>query len=217
MLGIFGLVGASIINEKTVSANDIVMSVTFDNVPFSLNVVGPKMDETVNATFPLVVSGGNIDTVDVYIELDSGGSKRYEFLGNFIVNDMLDFANRDIGSVKMPNGLPSGQYNLKFVGYQHNGGDAETAQIVRVNYVVSGLIGGGGGGSWLLPNVPNTGLFRVGNKIVMSSDVLIIGLAAAVVVLGVLLVKKNRELHDLSKKSAKNQPTKRVRSKKYSK
>jgi hypothetical protein len=81
-----------------------------------------------------------------------------------------------------------------------------------------------GGGSWImgLPRVPNTGLFRVGNTVVMSSDFMIAGLLVVIIILGWVIIKRKKECKKQAKKparkptknGAKAVPAKRVRTRK---
>jgi hypothetical protein len=77
--------------------------------------------------------------------------------------------------------------------------------------------GGGGGGAGVLPKVPNTGLFRVGDSVVMSADVIIASLLVVIIILIIILIKKNQELYNRkSTKTSAKKPANRARSKKYS-
>jgi hypothetical protein len=302
VLGIFGFVGFSAINEAPASAmQDIELSVIINNVPFNLNVVSPTSGGAVGDSFSLDVSGQNINTVAVYVDLN--GDNTYapnELLGTFNIGTALGFGPGFlVGPVTIPAGTLEGTYNMKVVGTQYNGGNDETSSIVSIDYSFSaprvdniapdfGPTEGGnkitltgrnfdsntevfigdkacanvvvvsstkitcvapagsaghatvtvkgpngiytnahgymyvdystGGGGSVLPRVPNTGLFRVGNTVVMSSDFMIAGLLVVIIILGWIIVKRNKECKKPARKPTKNgakaATAKRVRTKK---
>jgi hypothetical protein len=308
ILGVFGFVGLAAIDETPASAADVVLSININQVPYSLTVVAPVSGGAVGDTFSLNLEGENINTVSVYV--DFNGDSNYEpgeLLSTFNLAIASPFGpNYLVGPVTIPNNTPPGQYNMKVVGTQLNGGNEETSVVIPIDYslgapqvsaivpnhgstaggtniIITGqnfdatskvFIGNneclnvvvvnsnkitcttpagaaghvrltienangiytddygflykeyptadGGGGIFGLPNVPNTGLFRVGNTVVMSSDLMIAILTIVVIVLGVLLVKHNKNTHKQAKKSprkptkngAKAAPAKRVRTKK---
>lgn len=51
----------------------------------------------------------------------------------------------------------------------------------------------GNGGGIGIPNVPNTGLFRVGDTVVMSSDLVIVGLAIVILVVSLIFLHESRK------------------------
>jgi hypothetical protein len=306
VLGVLGLVGGAAISEKPAAASDVVLSIVVDSVPYSLTVNSPLPNGAVGDSFSLNLSGENIDTVAVYVDLN--GDNNYEaseLLGTFNIATGSTFGpDYFVGPVTIPTGLAAGLYNMKVVGVQYNGGDTETSVIIPIdfsstapqvdniekpfgstaggdNIIITGknfdasskvYIGGNeclnivvesatkitcttpagpaghavvridgpngtytdaygflyvqyatGGGGGFMPNVPNTGLFRVGNTVVMSSDLLIAGLTIVIIVLGVILVKRNKQCKKPARKPTKNgakaavarkAPAKRVRSKK---
>lgn len=299
LLGLSGLIGVVAINRAPVaSATDVVLSLTIQAVALDLSVNSPADHEVVGSSFSLNVSGSNVGSVDVYVDLNKNGTyDSGELLGTFTVAEAAAFTNKVIGPVNIPAGTANGTYNLKAVAHRMNGGPSETDVVVPIELATSqapqisqivpnfGPIAGGtditirgqrfeagskvfiggnecenlvivsdteitcttpagtagraavmitgpngtytdangflyvdysGGGGGTTPGgpgaigLPSTGLFRIGDTVVMSKDVAIIILAGAVIVLSVLLVKKNKKPSRAKKSSA------RGRSQKYS-
>jgi IPT/TIG domain. len=297
ILGFFGIMSVS--TSVSAASNDVVLSVTVQQVAFDLNVISPAPNDQIGDSFSVYINGDNISIVDVYIDLNSDGNyEASELLGTFTINEAGIF-DRLIGPVSVPNGTPEGLYNMQVVGHQMNGGSDFISKIIPVKYTSSApridkiepnfgptdggteiiiygqnfkdgsevyigsekclninvvspteircitppgaegsasvtIIGSNGTstdsygflykkynkGSGGDIQLPNTGLFRVGDKVVMSSDVIIIVLSLFIIILlllSILLLNKNKENQKLIKKSKKQstkKSTPRVRSKK---
>jgi hypothetical protein len=69
-----------------------------------------------------------------------------------------------------------------------NGTYTDTYGFLYVDYGDSS----GGSGGVSLPRVPNTGLFRVGDSVVMSNDIIIVALLVLVIVMSIALAKKDK-------------------------
>jgi hypothetical protein len=192
-------------NMKVVGYQKATGSGTTDvTIPIDYTQSTPQIDRIepdfgdINGGTNITITGQNFNSgAKVYV----GGK---ECLNTVVVSSTVITCTTPTGT--------EGRALVTIIG--DNGNYTDTYGFLYVNY-------GGGGSGGISLNAPGTGLFRFGDTVVMSSDLIIAGLAALVILLTTILFKENRQSQHKSskvstsaKKPAKKTPTKRVRSKK---